>query len=63
MNDKVNVRMCHGCREYLPKEKLLRFCCKDGEFVLDKSKKGGGRGAYLCSYECFLKAFKARRLV
>ena len=62
MNDKVNVRMCQGCRQYLPKSKLLRLCVQNSEVVLDKSFKGGGRGVYLCSYQCFLKNDKSKRI-
>ena len=62
MNDKVNVRMCQGCRQYFPKSKLLRLCAENKEIVLDKSFKGGGRGVYLCSYPCFLKTSKGNRI-
>ncbi|MBO5453575.1 MAG: YlxR family protein [Clostridia bacterium] len=62
MNDKVNVRMCFVCRNYLPKEKMLRITKNNGEAFLDKSLKSGGRGSYLCSAECLKKARKTKRI-
>jgi len=62
MNDKVNVRMCFVCRRNILKEQMLRLAKKDNEVIVDKSFKSGGRGAYLCSAECFNKARKTKRL-
>lgn len=62
MNDKVNVRMCFVCRKNIAKEQMLRIAVKDNEAFLDKTFKGGGRGTYICSLECFKKAEKTKRL-
>ena len=62
MNDKKNVRMCICCREMLPKSSLTRVFSKDGITDVDFSGKMGGRGAYICSGGCFLKAYKTGRI-
>ena len=62
MNDKVNVRMCFVCRKNVPKQQMLRIAVKDNEIFYDKTLKGGGRGTYICSLECFKKAEKTKRL-
>ena len=62
MNDKKNVRMCICCRKMLPKDSLIRVFSKDDETDIDFSGKMGGRGAYICSKECFLKAYKTGRI-
>lgn len=62
MNDKKNIRMCICCRKMLPKENLTRVFSKDGVTGVDETGKNGGRGAYICSGECFLKASKTGRI-
>lgn len=62
MNDKVNVRMCLVCRQYFAKEKLVRVMKKNDEVFVDKTKKGGGRGAYICSEQCLVTATKTGRI-
>ena len=61
MNDKINVRMCVCCRTKLSKENLKRVYFDNG-LKHDKTLKMGFRGAYICSKECFLKAYKTGRL-
>ncbi len=61
MNDKVNVRMCFVCRNNILKEKMLRISKNENGVFLDKTFKSGGRGAYICSLECFQKAVKTKR--
>ena len=62
MNDKVNFRMCIHCRKLKPKMHMVRIAKQNNEVVIDTDGKAGGRGAYLCSQECFLLAQKARKL-
>ncbi len=50
----IPERTCIMCRKKIPKKDLIRFCFKNGEIILDESKKEMGRGAYLCE-ECFLR--------
>jgi len=57
----IPERTCIICRKKLPKKELLRFCVKDNQIVLDKTQKGGGRGAYFCS-ECLKCIFKIKNL-
>lgn len=61
---KIPTRMCVGCREKKPKEKLIRIVkTPQGEIKLDESGKMNGRGVYLCKDEnCFNLAFKKNRL-
>jgi len=58
----IPERTCIICRKKLPKKELLRFCVKNNQIVLDKTQKGGGRGAYFCS-ECLskIKNLKVKR--
>lgn len=64
MQRKIPQRKCVGCGEMIPKKELLRVLrTQEGEFVLDRTGKMNGRGAYLCqSQECFKKAVKNRGL-
>ena len=62
MNDKVNKRMCLGCREMFDKKDLVRVAKKDNEVFIDYSFKMGGRGAYICSKDCLLRTVKGRGL-
>lgn len=62
MNDKVNKRMCLACRQMFDKNELVRIAKKDNEVFIDLSFKKGGRGAYICSKDCLLKAVKSSGL-
>ena len=58
-----SIRTCIGCRAKGPKDSLFRIGrTKDGAIAFDPSGKGPGRGAYVCSSECFDKAMGAGRL-
>lgn len=61
---KVSERKCVGCQQMKPKKELIRVIrTKEGEFLLDKTGKLNGRGAYVCaSGECFEKAYKSKGL-
>lgn len=61
---KIPQRMCVGCQEMKNKKELLRVVrTPDGDVIIDSTGKKPGRGAYLCASEqCFLKAYKEKRL-
>lgn len=42
-------RRCVACRQVGNQNDLIRIAKIDGEFVLDKLHKLGGRGAYICN--------------
>lgn len=58
------IRTCIACRKEFEKKQLLRIVKKsDGSFLLDKTGKSDGRGAYICySAECAQKLKKAKLL-
>lgn len=64
MSKKIPLRQCVGCGEMKSKKEMLRILkTAENEFVLDKTGKKNGRGAYLCnSRECFAKARKSKGL-
>ena len=55
----VPQRTCVGCREVLPKRKLVRLVCTADGVRVDPSGKLAGRGAYLHDRrQCWERAFK-----
>jgi predicted RNA-binding protein YlxR (DUF448 family) len=51
------VRTCVGCGRKAPQAELVRFVARAGK--LERSRSGGGRGAYLCPQEsCFERALR-----
>ena len=60
----IPIRTCIACRNEFKKNELLRIVrVNDGEFLVDKTGKSDGRGAYICSSpECAKKLFKAKLL-
>lgn len=58
------VRTCICCRREFLKSELLRIVkTPSGEFIVDKSGKAAGRGAYICGEkECLKKLKKAKML-
>ena len=55
----VPQRTCVGCREVLPKRKLIRLVRTAEGVQVDPSGKLAGRGAYLHDRrECWERAFK-----
>ncbi|MBD5544488.1 MAG: YlxR family protein [Lachnospiraceae bacterium] len=64
MSKKIPLRQCVGCGEMKSKKEMLRILkTTENEFVLDKTGKKNGRGAYLCnSRECLWKARKSKGL-
>lgn len=61
-SDATPVRSCIGCRERLPKHRLIRFSADSrGRLTPDPLFLNPGRGVYLCpSFDCFKKAFKRK---
>lgn len=51
-------RTCIGCRSKRPQAQLVR--CALGPRGATVSRTAAGRGAWLCSYECFLTAERRR---
>jgi predicted RNA-binding protein YlxR (DUF448 family) len=47
----VPLRICKGCGQRLPQEKLVRFVLVGGQLQEDITKKMVGRGAYCCRNE------------
>jgi predicted RNA-binding protein YlxR (DUF448 family) len=55
----VPQRTCVGCREVLPKRKLIRVVRTAGGVQLDPTSKLAGRGAYLHDrHECWERGLK-----
>ena len=61
---KVPLRQCIGCSEMKNKKEMIRVLkTSEDSFVLDRTGRKNGRGAYLCpSMECFKKAVKSKGL-
>lgn len=56
-------RTCIGCRRVAKKGDLLRIARSDTRLpFIDVSSKAPGRGAYVCSDECFYKVLDNGRL-
>ena len=57
---KQPERLCVGCRQLHPKNRLLRIVRSPaGDISIDPTGKAAGRGAYLCPrWECFMQARK-----
>jgi len=61
----VPVRMCAGCRERVPKAKLIRLVLNDkGQLVIDWEKVLPGRGIHICPCPgCLELAVKKKGLI
>ena len=60
---KIPERTCVICRAKKPKSELFRFLVTDHKVILDREKKGAGRGFYICSAECWDKAIAKKRKI
>lgn len=61
-NKVTSERTCIGCRKKENKTNLFRILkTSDGTVVFDKTSKRDGRGAYVCSLDCFDAAIKDGR--
>ena len=55
--------MCIACKESKPKKELVRIVKNEETFVLDKTGKLNGRGAYICNnFDCLEKLCKQKIL-
>lgn len=61
---KIPMRQCVGCGEMKPKKELIRVLkTEENNFIIDKTGRKNGRGAYICSTrECLEKAIKSHGL-
>ncbi len=61
---KTPMRKCVGCNEMKEKSSLLRVVkTPEGAFLIDKSGRANGRGAYLCQdVACLRLAMKNKGL-
>ena len=63
MAGEKGQRSCIACGRQASKAELLRIVrSPDGAVSLDLSGRAPGRGAYVCSAECFATACKKRKL-
>ena len=57
------MRTCISCKQCKPKKDLIRIVKNNDDFLLDKSGKLNGRGAYICNnQECIEKLIKNKLL-
>ena len=57
------IRTCIGCSAKEGKASFHRIVrASDGTVAFDPTGRKPGRGAYVCSSQCFAKARKAKRL-
>jgi predicted RNA-binding protein YlxR (DUF448 family) len=61
---KIPTRMCVGCNEMKEKKQLVRIVkTPDKSYVIDRTGKKSGRGAYICPNKaCLEKAIKSKGL-
>lgn len=61
---KTPQRKCIGCNEIREKKQLIRIVkTPEQTYLVDKTGKKSGRGAYICSnIECLQKAIKGKGL-
>ena len=56
------IRMCVVCRERRKKNEFIRVVHnKNEEFLIDKTGKAGGRGAYVCNNRDCLNILQKKR--
>ena len=61
---KIPMRQCVGCGQMNEKRSMYRVIrTQEGEFLLDKTGRKNGRGAYICPNEaCLQKAIRTKGL-
>jgi predicted RNA-binding protein YlxR (DUF448 family) len=64
LQNKKETRTCLACRGKFNKNQLIRIVkTPNGDYLVDKTGKLDGRGAYIChSADCAKKLFKNRLL-
>jgi predicted RNA-binding protein YlxR (DUF448 family) len=55
------VRTCVGCRSRRGQPDLQRFVRQGGGWLADGSRRGAGRGCYLCGSQCARTVIKNKR--
>lgn len=61
---KIPMRTCIACRSEKPKKELIRIVkTKDGAFLVDRTGKASGRGAYLCDDKDCAKKIITKKLL
>lgn len=64
MNKSKPIRTCIACRKEFEKDKLVRIVrTPEGNYIVDKTGKANGRGAYICGSEDCVKKLKKNRLL
>lgn len=59
----MRERTCIGCGNVMPKQRMFRIAkAASGDVAFDATGRGAGRGAYVCSVECFQDARKRGRI-
>ena len=63
-NKKIPMRQCVGCGQMNEKRLMYRVIrTQEGEFLLDKTGRKNGGGAYICpNEECLQKAIRSKGL-
>lgn len=59
---KKRIRTCVGCGKQSDKVELMRIVRTEDGVEFDPTGRKPGRGAYVCSKECLVKAYTARKL-
>lgn len=60
---RKGTRSCVGCKAQAGKASLLRIVrLADGSIAYDSTGRVPGRGAYVCSVECYENALKSKKL-
>ena len=63
-NKKKPIRTCIACRQEFEKSQLVRIVrTPEGNYIVDKTGKANGRGAYICGSEECVKKLKKNRLL
>ncbi len=64
MNKRKPIRTCIACRKEFEKDQLVRIVrTPEGKYVVDKTGKSNGRGAYICGSEECVKKLKKGKLL
>lgn len=57
------IRTCIGCGRKSDKRSFARILrSKEGSIRFDESNRGPGRGAYVCSIDCFRRSATSKKI-
>lgn len=63
-NKSKPIRTCIACRQEYEKNQLIRIVrTPEGNFIVDRTGKANGRGAYICNNPECAKKLKKNRLL